>query len=473
MNRENRSLDLVALYAGKATLVAAAYFLFSLLAYLFVSSENQLPIIWPQAGLAVAAVLVVGFEALPGVFVGSFAISVATGVSIELSALIALGNTMAAAFPAYFLLVKNNFSYMLENISSILKLLLLGVILSPMISATISLLGMYWVGISVGDDFPMLWGSRWLRDALGALVFAPFLIVWLGNRLPHFEKRNLLEGSAIILTAISLECLIFFGDLNPGVAASITFFLIPIIIWASFRLKIHGLAVTNLLIMSFFLWGSARSMGALYQNMIPAYPTFLIILATMWGTSLILSASLAKYAKVQKSLSDLSNHDTLTGLYNRLFFETELKRLDSSRLFPISIIMTDLDNLKHVNDAFGHRAGDQLLISLANLFNTIFRHEDIICRIGGDEFVILLPNTGEPETRIIMERLNKQVDLFNKDHPDLPIRVSIGVSTASQGESLLGHLKIADNLMYEEKARKKNEEPIPFFIPADRRAKGE
>jgi diguanylate cyclase (GGDEF)-like protein len=276
-----------------------------------------------------------------------------------------------------------------------------------------------------------------------------------------------------VLSGIALECLIFFGDLQPEIAATFTFFLVPIIIWASFRLKIHGLAVANLLILAFFLWGSAHNMGALFDNLIPVYPTFLIVLATMWATSLILSASLAKFARVQKSLSDLSNHDTLTGIYNRLFFETELKRLDSSRQFPISIIMTDLDNLKHVNDAFGHRAGDQLLKNLASLFNTIFRHEDIICRIGGDEFVVLLPNTGEPETRIIMERLNKQVDSFNRDHPDLPIGISIGVSTASQGESLLGHLKIADNLMYEEKARKKSEEPIPVFIPSDQRAKSE
>ncbi len=473
MNRDDKLLDLASMYAGKATLVAVAYFLFSLLGYLFISPDNELPIIWPQAGMAIAAVLVIGFEALPGVFIGSFAIAVATGVSAELSALVALGSTIAAAFPAYFLLVKNNFSYMLENISSILKLLLLGVVLSPMIAATVSLLGMFLVGITVGDDFPILWGSRWLRDSLGALVFAPFLIVWLGNNLPRLDKHNLLEGSAIILLGLSLECLIFFGDLKPGIAPSITFFLIPIIIWASFRLKIHGLAVVNLLIMGYFLWGSAHGMGSLFDNIVPSYPTYLIVLSTMWATSLILSASLAKYARVQKSLSDLSNHDTLTNLYNRLFFETELKRLDSSRQFPISIIMADLDNLKRVNDTFGHRAGDQLLKNLANLFMTIFRHEDIICRIGGDEFVVLLPNTGEPETRIILERLNKQVDLFNKDHPDLPIGISIGVSTASQGESLVGHLKIADNLMYEEKARKKNDEPIPFFITADRRAKGE
>lgn len=471
MNRENRLLDLAYLYAGKTVLVAAAYFIFSLLGFLFISPDSQFPLMWPQAGLAIAAVLVIGFEALPGVFIGSFAIAAATGVSAELSALVALGCTLAAAFPAYFLLVKNNFSYLLENISSILKLLLLGVILSPMISATISLLGMYMVGMTVGEDFPLIWGSRWLRDALGTLVFTPFLIVWLGNSLPRFDKRNLLEGSAIVLTGIALECLIFFGDLNPGIAASITFFLIPIITWASFRLKIHGLTIVNLLIMAYFLWGSAHSMGSLFENIVPSYPSFLIVLATMWATSLILSASLAKYARVQKSLSDLSNHDTLTGLYNRLFFETELKRLDSSRQFPISIIMADLDNLKQVNDTFGHRAGDQLLKNLANLFSTIFRHEDIICRIGGDEFVVLLPMTGEPETRIIMERMMKQIDLFNKDHTDLPIRISIGVSTASQGESLLGHLKIADNLMYEEKARKKSEEPIPFFISADRHAK--
>jgi diguanylate cyclase (GGDEF)-like protein len=473
MNRENKLLDLASLYAGKTTLVAVAYFLFCLLGYLFISPDTQLPIIWPQAGLAIAAVLVVGFEALPGVFIGSFAASVATGISIELSALVALGNTLTAAFPAYFLLVKNNFSYMLDNISSILKLLLLGVVLSPMIAATVSLLGMYLVGMTVGEDFPMIWSSRWLRDALGVFVFAPFLIVWLGNQLPRFDRRILLEGTAIVLSGIALECLIFFGNLQPEIAATFTFFLIPIIIWASFRLKIHGLAVANLLILAFFLWGSAHNMGALFDNLIPVYPTFLIVLATMWATSLILSASLAKFARVQKSLSDLSNHDTLTGIYNRLFFETELKRLDSSRQFPISIIMTDLDNLKHVNDAFGHRAGDQLLKNLASLFNAIFRHEDIICRIGGDEFVILLPNTGEAETRIIMERLNKQVDSFNRDHPDLPIGISIGVSTASQGESLLGHLKIADNLMYEEKARKKSEEPIPVFIPSDQRAKSE
>jgi diguanylate cyclase (GGDEF)-like protein len=471
MNRESKILNTVSLYTGKATLVALGYFLFGLLGIPFISQADLLPLLWPQAGFALAATLLIGFEALPGVFVGGFTLAITSGVSIELSAIVALGNTLAAFFPAYFLLTRNNFSHTLENIGSILKLILMGVIIGPMISATISLLGMHLTGLPVDEGFSILWGGRWLRDALGILVFAPFLIVWLGNAVPKFDRRNLIEGTAILASGIGLECIIFFSNLKPETASSITFFIIPIILWASLRLYIHGLVVVNLLLSSFFLYGAARGMGSLFGEGTFLYPTFLIILATMWATSLILSASIAKYNKIQKSLSDLSNHDTLTGLFNRLFFETELKRLDNSRQFPISIIMSDLDNLKQINDTFGHRSGDQLLKNLANLFSDVFRHEDIICRIGGDEFVVLLPNTGEPETKIIVERLKKRIEKYDQDHPDLPIKISMGISTASQGESLLGHLRIADNLMYEEKASKNADQPIALFLTEDRHAK--
>lgn len=465
MNRNGRTWETVCVFIGKATLTAVAYFLFGLLGYLFINPDTSLPLIWPQAGLAIAISLVAGFETLPGIFIGSFILAIVTGVPFGFSAIVAAGNTLAACFPAYLLLVKNNFHPSLEDNRSILKLFLLGVIISPMIAATVSLLGMALAGLPAVEDFPVFWGDRWMRDALGALIFAPLLVVWLGNPLPRLGKRNLPEGLAIIASGIALESLIFFGRFRPDTAISITFFLIPVIIWASFRLKIHGLVTANSLISGFFLWASVHHAGALFADIIPANLTFLIVLATLWVTSLVLSASLTKYYQVQQSLSDLSNHDTLTGLYNRLFFETELKRLDNSRQFPISILMTDMDDLKQVNDNFGHRAGDQLLKNLASLFASIFRHEDIICRIGGDEFVILLPNTGEPETKIILDRLNKRIEVFNQDHPDLPIRISTGVSTASQGESLGGHLKIADNLMYEEKNRKKAEESISLFIP--------
>jgi diguanylate cyclase (GGDEF)-like protein len=119
--------------------------------------------------------------------------------------------------------------------------------------------------------------------------------------------------------------------------------------------------------------------------------------------------------------------------------------------------MVDVDNLKRVNDTFGHSTGDQILSRIANLLSSVFRQEDIISRIGGDEFVVLLPNTSMAVVKLIIERMNNRIDAYNIEHQELPIHISLGVSTASQGESLLGHLKISDDLMYKEKARKLND----------------
>ena len=128
---------------------------------------------------------------------------------------------------------------------------------------------------------------------------------------------------------------------------------------------------------------------------------------------------------------------------------------ENSRQYPISVIMADIDGLKDINDTFGHSTGDQVLVNLANLFSDVFRHEDIVSRLGGDEFVILLPNTDASTTKKIIKRIKKQNIAYNKRHMDLPISFSMGISTAKQGESIEGHLKNADNLMYEEKRTKK------------------
>lgn len=471
MNRDSKDLNQIALFVGKTVLVVAGYFVFGWMSSLFATSESTLPLVLPQAGFALAVVLLVGFDALLGAFLGSILISVYAGSLSILAVAAAIGNTLAACFSAYFLINKNEFDFRLQDIRSIAKLLVLGVLISPFIASTVNLLGIVVAAEPLGDNFPVIWGSGWLRSALGSLIFAPFLIIWLGNPLPKIKKENLIEGFAILVVGVGLESLIFFSRLHQEVINSLTFLLIPTIIWTSIRMNIHGLATVNVISSSFFLWGMAMQSGGLFDGENPYSPTFFMILFTMWATSLILSASIAKFNKVQKSLADLSNHDPLTGLFNRLFFDTELQRLENSRQFPISIIMSDVDNLKEINDAYGHASGDQLLKNLAKVFTSVFRREDILCRVGGDEFVALLPLTNASETGVIMQRLNKRIHTFNQDHPDLPIVISQGFSTASQGESLLDHLKIADQRMYEEKTGKKNGDRIPIFFPLNDQTK--
>jgi diguanylate cyclase (GGDEF)-like protein len=156
----------------------------------------------------------------------------------------------------------------------------------------------------------------------------------------------------------------------------------------------------------------------------------------------------------RNSLTYLSTHDALTGLYNRLFFEAEFERLEKSRLFPISIITAEIDDLKGVNDAFGKNRGDQVLINVAGLFLKVFRQEDIITRYGGVEFVILLPGADAAVVKAVLNRIDKQLDDYNKTHKDLPLRILLGTSTANQGESLKEHFKLASKNLQEEKSLK-------------------
>lgn len=109
----------------------------------------------------------------------------------------------------------------------------------------------------------------------------------------------------------------------------------------------------------------------------------------------------------RRQIEYLSFHDALTGLYNRRYFETEMQRLDTPRNYPLTIIMADLNGLKLTNDAFGHHQGDVLLKQTAQLFRSYLRADDIAARWGGDEFVILMPQTTSAEAQKIVDRMNQ------------------------------------------------------------------
>ncbi len=146
----------------------------------------------------------------------------------------------------------------------------------------------------------------------------------------------------------------------------------------------------------------------------------------------------------------LSFYDKLTGLYNRAFFEEELKRLDMERQLPLAIIIGDVNGLKLTNDVFGHFVGDQLLIETADILTKACRKEDVICRWGGDEFAILLPRTNKESVDKICCRIN---DLC-KEPSDLPISISISIGYAikqSSKESVIVIIKKAEEKMYRNK----------------------
>jgi diguanylate cyclase (GGDEF)-like protein/PAS domain S-box-containing protein len=158
----------------------------------------------------------------------------------------------------------------------------------------------------------------------------------------------------------------------------------------------------------------------------------------------------------EETLQYQNMHDSLTGLYNRQYYEAEIERLQRSRLFPISILVMDVDGLKWVNDHMGHVAGDELLKRVAGILKSAFRPEDMVARMGGDEFVVVLPETGESAVRQVVDRLEKIVLKHNEIYPpDQSLGLSIGSATGGQSVLLTEVFKLADQAMYLKKKAKK------------------
>lgn len=146
----------------------------------------------------------------------------------------------------------------------------------------------------------------------------------------------------------------------------------------------------------------------------------------------------------------LSYHDHLTGLFNRRYFDYELLRLDKKTNLPLSIAMIDVNGLKLTNDAFGHLAGDELLILVANILKSECRKKDVVARIGGDEFAILLPNTTSEKAEKIIERIYKKV--AQEKMGNIVISISIGYCSKTSVEMPVENIIIkAEEQMYMKK----------------------
>lgn len=158
--------------------------------------------------------------------------------------------------------------------------------------------------------------------------------------------------------------------------------------------------------------------------------------------------------ELEEQLKYCSWHDSLTGLYNRAYFDMEMRRLESGRE-SLGLIICDVDGLKLVNDTLGHDTGDKLLQLTASLIKDSLRQGDIVARVGGDEFAVLLPNSDEMVVEGICRRIHKAIDNHNAVDPDLPLSLSIGFAVNDKNSGLRDIYKEADNNMYREKLNNK------------------
>lgn len=179
-------------------------------------------------------------------------------------------------------------------------------------------------------------------------------------------------------------------------------------------------------------------------------PTIIELFASQTGLFLEKKKSDEKLRKTNEQIAYMSYHDQLTGLYNRRFFEEEMRRLDTERNLPISLVIMDVNGLKLTNDAFGHSAGDELLKKIAATTQKHCREGEIIARIGGDEIAIILPASDENDIPNFIKRIANALDKHR--YGFIKLSVAFGFATKkSLDEDIFSVFKTAEERMYHNK----------------------
>lgn len=175
--------------------------------------------------------------------------------------------------------------------------------------------------------------------------------------------------------------------------------------------------------------------------------------AADWSFSLLSLVDITARKKAEAYLEYLGKHDALTQLRNRAFYSEELNRLSRKGPWPVSVIALDMNGLKEVNDEHGHPAGDTMLRRLGEVLTKAVYAPGCAARIGGDEFIVLLPGSDEYDAIAMQERIDSLLKINNQFYPGQTIHVAMGIATGHEGTNLESVVQRADAVMYVEKSR--------------------
>jgi PAS domain S-box-containing protein len=241
-------------------LLAVLYFTAAKLGLTFASSHPNVSPVWPPSGIAIAALLLLGYRAWPGIFIGAFLANFLTHTVVLGSLAIATGNTMEAVAAA-FLLQRINFHRTLDRAKDVGAFVAV-VFVATMISATIGNVTLVLANSAKWAEFYSLWTTWWLGDLVGALVITPLILTW-GTESDHWLPGKRYIEAILLLSVLGLAASVTFAKSAPTPLQyyPLTRMIVPFFLWVSLRLGQRGTTLATIVLSAFATWGTAHGVG--------------------------------------------------------------------------------------------------------------------------------------------------------------------------------------------------------------------
>ncbi len=438
--------------------LAAVYFAAGKLGLKLAFVNASATAVWPCTGIALAAFLILGYRVWPAILAGAFLVNQTTAGSVATSLGISVGNTLEGVVGCYLVTRFAAGRKAFERAQDVFKFAFLAGVVSTAVSATIGVTTLALAGFASWTIYGSMWSTWWLGDAVGTVVVTPLLILWWENPRLNWTRKQLIELVLLFLGLFFTGWIIFGGRFHAALKNyPLEYLCIPFLIWAAFRFGRRKAATAIFLLAAIATWGTSQGFGSFARE---SQNISLLLLQSFIGimavTAMTLAAEFTEHQRTDEYVRQLAVTDPLTGLanYRRLLdaLDSEIKRYDRAGR-PFAVVLLDMDGLKMINDTYGHLVGTEAICRLANILRIHCRAMDTAARYGGDEFVLVLPETESPDALRVANRIAERL---STDGDDPPVTVSTGTAVyPHDGKTIDELLAAADHVLYLKKGSSK------------------